>query len=373
MSMDHSRPKRFDCVIWGGYGWGNTGDELCLAAALKQAAQQFGSNVAVLSHNPEYTAWLFPEATVIPYIVPTQPKEKRSKKFLRRWSLLRDKSQAGPEQPIAVNAEWARCLADSQHLYLAGGGYLTDLFPLDTVLPPIQLARQLRLPLTTAPIGIGPFILASDAERVDRLLRQVDLTVRDEVSRDFCRRRGLSPKLAPDDAFALVKNWSLSIPAAKLRDRERKIGVCIFRQYGQPMDCDWSDWWTKCLCGLKARYPEMAIEGFCFHTSQQYEFQEMIRLFRRAGIPLSQVKPPEMDFRRATMSIRDYELVISTRFHAVVAANSFDVPNLAVASGDYYLAKMAAAQKGYPNSILINPATHSPESMVELCGRGLGF
>lgn len=360
-------------MIWGGYSWGNTGDELCLAAALEHATRQFGGNVAVLSPNPEHTSWLFPDTTVVPYVAPSRRVSKRWKKFLRRWGLFRDTRQSGREQQMSVESEWSQCLADARRMHLAGGGYLSDLFPLDLVLPPIQLALQLGLPVTTSPVGIGPFNSVSEAGRVGRLLRRMDLTVRDEVSRDFCQARGLKPGLAPDDAFALVKSWLPAAPEPRPCDRQRKIGVCIFRQYGQPADCDWSGWWTQCLQGLKTRHPEMAIEGFCFHASPQAEFHEMVRLFRRAGIPLDRVKPPEMDFRRATMAIREYDVVISTRFHAVVAANVFKIPNLAVASGDYYLAKMAAAQGGHRHGVLVNPAHYSPEALVELCERELAF
>ena len=94
----------------------------------------------------------------------------------------------------------------------------------------------------------------------------------------------------------------------------------------------------------------------------------MVRLFKRAGLPLNAVLQPEMDIRRATAAIRSYDFVISTRFHAVVTANALKVPNVAIASGDYYLAKMKCAVHGHENlSTLVNPASQAPGELLKLC------
>jgi polysaccharide pyruvyl transferase WcaK-like protein len=43
------------CIIWGGYAQGNTGDELCLAAALERKQREFDGNVAIFSHRTQFT------------------------------------------------------------------------------------------------------------------------------------------------------------------------------------------------------------------------------------------------------------------------------------------------------------------------------
>ena len=98
----------------------------------------------------------------------------------------------------------------------------------------------------------------------------------------------------------------------------------------------------------------------------------MKKLFFQAGLSSEKVSPPVEDFRRAVAAIRSYDLIIATRFHATVVANAFGIPNLAVASGDYYLAKMQAATSGYETaSRLVNPADFAPGALLDLCRQKL--
>jgi len=372
---DRIKSKKFDCVIWGGYAWGNIGDDLLLAAAIRKVQSRFGQSIAILSHNPEYTTWLFPGMLVVPYVrPPSRPKPTRRERILNKFRSFfgSDKSDPGEaDLNASMNTDWANCIRDARCLYLTGGGYLTDLFPLEFWMPPIVLANQIKLPVVTSPLGLGPFKSAHWADTVVNGLRPADLRVRDQASYDFCRSRGLKPTLEPDDAFALLETW---YPAGETvrTDRPRKIGVCIFPQSGRAANHDATEWWTSGLRGLKAQYPDYEIEGFCFHTSLQYDFREMVRLFKHAGLPLNAVLQPEMNIHRATAAIRGYDFVISTRFHAVVTANALKVPNVAIASGDYYLAKMQCAVQGHEKlSTLVNPVSQSPEVLLKLCRNAL--
>lgn len=355
--------KKYDCVIWGGYARGNTGDELCLAMALQRARREFGPAIAVLSCDPAYTAWLFPEVTVVPLVLAAPRRAKGWKRFWRKGGGI---SSAGRD----AESEWRACLGSARRLYLAGGGYLTDLWSMDTILAPLELATQLKLPIATAPVGIGPFKSGAAADRVARALSGAELKVRDAVSLGFCRARGLKAVLESDDAFAL--DWLPARTETPRGDGPRTIGVCIFQQYGQDADVDLSGWWTECLRGLRRQHPEHVIEGFCFHTSPQAEFGQMVGLFRRAGLPLSGVLAPHLDFRQAAAGVRHYDFIISTRFHAVVVANVLKIPNVAMATGDYYLTKMNAAVSGHEAfSTLVDPGGSSPETVLAICQREL--
>jgi polysaccharide pyruvyl transferase WcaK-like protein len=361
-----SPEKQFDVIIWGGYARGNTGDELCLAAALARAQSRFGGRVAILSPQPELTSWLFPGTTVVPFVPFRPDKRGRWTGGLRRgvqWMAAGGKLRSG-----VPDAAWARAICQSRALYLAGGGYLTDLFPLERILPPIRLARELKLPVVTSPLGIGPFASAAAADRVAALLRAADLRVRDEVSMQFCRQRGLSAALEPDDAFGLIAGWNRADAQPAPDGAARKIGVCIFAQYGRGRDCDLSSWWVEGLRRLQQCYPTHKIEGFCFHTEPREDFYQMAGLFQRAGLPPEAVRPPEWDFRRATAALGRYDLVVSTRFHAVVAAKVFRVPCVAIAAGDYYRAKMNAALCGDDSSgVVVDPAQGGPELLPAAC------
>lgn len=358
-------------MLWGGYAKGNTGDELCLAAAFARKQREFDGNVAILSHLPEHTLQLFPQATVVPYLRPDPKSSRLRKRFSHACKSLATTSGAAyflQNRRIDPGMEWMRALLHAGQLYLAGGGYLTDLFPLDFIMPPIRLALKWKIPVITAPIGIGPFKSPLHADEVAGALRQMKLTVRDQTSLDFCQVRRINASLEPDDAFALAKNLLPYAPASLRDARPRKIGVCIFTQYGQDANCDLTGWWMECLRRLKSQHPEYEIEGFCFHTSPEAEFHEMNHLFTQAGLPPERVLAPVVDFRRAVEIVRGYDLVISTRFHATVTANVFNIPNIAIAVGDYYQAKMTAAKLGFENTCsLVNPLCHSPEDLLNIC------
>src|ERR1700744_107168 len=168
--------KKYDCVVWGGYGRGNTGDEWCLAPPLQRVRPEFGPAVAVLSCDPEYTARLFPEATVVPLALPRQQK-KRGWNIFQKFGRRLSTSKESP-----VESEGLQCLRRARQLYLAGGGYLTDLWSMELVLLPLEFAVQTGLKVFTAPIGIGPFKNSTAANRVADALRGAEITVRDPVS-----------------------------------------------------------------------------------------------------------------------------------------------------------------------------------------------
>jgi polysaccharide pyruvyl transferase WcaK-like protein len=360
--------KKPACIIWGGYAQGNTGDELCLAAALERKQKEFDGNVAILSHRPEITSEIFPGTTVIKYDAKWSRLRRRFIRACKSLTTASGLSYLIRNGRFDHGQEWIRCLEDASQLYLAGGGYLTDLFSTEFFLQPVQLARKMKIPVATAPIGIGPFKSTLHADEAAAALREVKLTVRDQTSLDFCRARGLGATLEPDDAFALVKSLLPPEQANQPGTHPRKIGVSICPQHGQDEDCDLTEWWTECLRGLKAQHPEYKIEGFCFHTSLVGDYQVMRQLFSLAGLPPEQVLAPVADFRRAVEMVHDYDLVISARFHATVTANVFNVPNLAIAAGNYYQTKMSAARLGFESiCALINPVSQSPDDLLKMC------
>src|SRR5689334_12352464 len=62
-----NQPK-IRCMIWGGYGHGNVGDELTLTLGCMDMRRRYGNSFAILSGTPGYTMALFPGVTVIPYV-----------------------------------------------------------------------------------------------------------------------------------------------------------------------------------------------------------------------------------------------------------------------------------------------------------------
>lgn len=382
------------CVLWGGYTFGNTGDELTLAVALHDARQRFGDAVAVLSRDPAYTRWLFPDVHVLPYeslppVVTRRTGRVLQKVYalLRRRGLvpdlylhaqrLRRRLQPGP----AASPAWVRAIEQCREFYLVGGGYLTDLFDVENYLLPLQIANARGIPIATAPLGLGPFTSERAAAAVAQALRRARVAVRDTASLDFCHRHGIAGTLRPDDGFRLLElmpELALSDePEAHASDaapRRARVGICIFHQHGSGEFAPLEEWWTRFLRILKRHDAELSVEGFHFHTARNRGFATMVHLFHATGLDVRCVQAPCLDFREAIRKVRTYDVVVSTRFHAVVVANVLNVPHVAVAAGEYYTNKMLAALgPDDTGSRLVTIPEHSPEEaanhVLALCRR----
>jgi len=366
--------RRPACLLWGGYSWGNTGDELNLAVALDQFGQGSPAEVAILSRNPACTRELFPEVAVIPC-------EPRKPPRLIRW--LRGVSVPGPDRPGPAWARrwlwalvarwvpggdtpWLRPLAGAERLYLVGGGYLTDRFSFEPYLEPIFAAHQHGVPVRTAPLGIGPFASPGKARLVAAALRGADLRVRDATSLRLCAAHHLSARMEPDAGFALARVVSTD-RSPREPGAPPRVGICVFPQYG---DADWAEvrvWWEQCLALLSEGLAPARFEGFCFHTEPRLDYQTTTALFKSAGLPAALVHPPDTDFRAAVRRVGQYDLVVAARFHAIVVANVLRIPNVAIATGPYYDAKMQAAARPEDRTRLIRPASDPPQVVLTVC------
>ena len=168
----------------------NTGDELCLAAAMERKEREFDGSVAS-TQRPSGThfANFFRTRPSVPYtslfrLIPLLTSLQKT--FFPRQQIPSHRLWAGlffcamdefdPGQGLDAPA-----LARTRQLYLVGGGYLTDLFP-DRSHPGTHSIRTAikKIPVATAPIGIGPFQSPLYEEQATSVLRQIKLTVRDK-------------------------------------------------------------------------------------------------------------------------------------------------------------------------------------------------
>jgi len=362
-------------VVWGGYGYGNTGDDLVLAVALAELRRRHGNNLQVLSPAPTQTRPCAPAVEVI--LHPSDRPRRAFERWFWRWT---DYAETGGMKPLADalyrvalkhparfcdESGWLAALAAASTLHLAGGGYLADRFDLRHFLRPLRIARSRRLPVTTSPLGLGPFRNARKAAAVVAALRDSQLVVRDENSLQFCRDYSLAAVEMPDDGFKFRQ--VIDLPASAPAPSEtRTIGVCIFSQYSRAWSERVETWWVDCLQALARTSPESQLEGFCFHTNRQMDYDTTRRLFVRAGLSPDTVRPPQADYRAAIADLRRYQAIVSTRFHAVVAASAMAIPCLAVVLDDYYLAKMRGALKHAPAPVsLLNPLVDSAPASAQ--------
>lgn len=326
----------WDCVLHGGYAGGTVGDEIALGVALGDAADRFGPRVAVLSRDPAYTRGLFPDATVIPYDpIPT----KRG--VIDRW-LFRDPVSYRPDGQVGRDGlalPWVEAVRKSANLYLVGGGYLNDVWDIHFPLLPARIAAEAGVPISTAPVQVGPFFGSASRRCVADALRSADLRVRDRSSCESSSDIGLGAHAAVDDVFR-AREVIEGLEARTRGDDIARIGVCIFRQNGctQPA---FDSWWVEFLRTV-AMDSNIEIEGFGFHNYPGYDAADCIDLFSKAGLEAGSVLPPPTDFRSAARNLGRYDAVISCRFHAVVASCLLGIPAVAFADGAYYKQKLTA-------------------------------
>jgi polysaccharide pyruvyl transferase WcaK-like protein len=386
MSHRHDRSDGRDlgpCLVWGGYGWGNTGDDLTLAVALRDLRARPGRARQLLTQDPDHSGLAQPGLPCVP--VPWDWPARGLGRWL--WQLA-DRAAAADSTEVwsrrcyrlalrysrrVAGAAWHEAFASASALHLVGGGYLTDVFDLRYMLRPIRLARVRGLPVTTSPLGLGPFADPAAAAAVARALRGARVLVRDAASLDFCRRHGVTAEERPDDGFRLDEVIDGAAGSAWSRESPRLIGVCIFPQFSAQWSLSCEPWWVEALRALVRAFPQQPVRGFCFHTDRRLDFESTRRLFAAAGLDPAAVAPPEPDFRAAIGSLRRFGAIVSTRFHAAVAASVLGIPCVAVAQSDYYEIKMDSAMRPARTPVpVLNPSKSEPSRLAVQLQQMLG-
>ncbi|MEB3286195.1 MAG: polysaccharide pyruvyl transferase family protein [Vampirovibrionales bacterium] len=392
-------------AIWGGYGGGNVGDYLTLALAIKDLNGE-GRACKILNGYGHDTQKQFPDHEVINLITPPDPKKagllselkyKIACKYQQvAFSALRKLSTVirEPEKLRTIyrrsSAPWLSCLAGAEKLYLVGGGYLNDMFEVDS-LRILEAAHYFGIPVETAPVGLGPFKSELAQAQFAQVLKSARLRVRDTESLALAKTMGLEATLQPDDGFRIAELLPANAHRKSLHNPERKlkIGLCIFEQFGaHPMSkprahqapddnktLSQRDWWFGFLKALKTACIDhtaggIEIEGFSFDERLSFEYATMTRLLPEieASFSLdSKVILPFQNFRHAITHLRDhYDAVITCRFHAAVVAQAYGIPTLAFAAGEYYVAKMESVKANASLCDVACPDRHTPEEAVEL-------
>jgi len=350
---------------------GNVGDELNLAVALRDMCERFGPcpAVAILSLFPGYTKALFPETEVIPYIPATAPKRNtqvaRVYRFLKRRCGFRENQyEVSSQFSCDTTNRWAEAIKRCELLYLVGGGYLTDLFDVESLILPVEVAFFYGVKVETAPLGIGPFKDPWNTRKVQRALRDGHVRVRDADSQMVCDGLAITAELRQDDGFRVreVASIDASIPGG-----EWPIGINFYKQHGGSKAKTVINWWRETLILLKST--DLPVEGFCFHNALQEDFSQTVQLFADAGLPIKLVRQPAFDFRDACARVSRYRAILTARFHAAVVASVAGIPTIAIGDGQYYRSKMVSACQGYPASQVIDILVTKPAEVMRILQR----
>jgi len=355
------------CVLWGGYARGNVGDELALAVGLRDMRKRYSfSEVIVLSPFPGYTKALFPDTEVIPYTPATASKRNtqvtRAFRFLkRRCGFRQNRYEVSAQFSYNTTKGWAKAIQHCELLYLVGGGYLTDLYDLESLLLPVEVARFHDVKVETAPLGIGPFRDPWSARKLQHALRDAHVRVRDIDSQTICNDLGITTELQRDDGFRVQEGIAIG---SSMTLEERPIGINFYLQDGSTNAETVIKWWTEVLILLKSN--GLPVEGFCFHNSVHSDFSQIVKLFVDAGLAVNLVRAPDFDFRKACTQVAKYRAVLTARFHAAVLAGVAGIPVIAVADGQYYRSKMLSACQVSPTIQVIDVSVTEPTEILQI-------
>jgi polysaccharide pyruvyl transferase WcaK-like protein len=376
------------CILWGGYGSGNIGDDITLAVALHDMRAKFGESIAILSTNFKSTKYIFPDVNVIPYVTSTSPFYRILKRFRQIILKLEHQSIFALQTQNIMNyfflllsqqfcsysniitqvnksekCDYLYMLHNCQLLYLVGGGYLTDLFILKPIIIPILAARLIRIPINTAPIGIGPFRFKRNSDLVASILKDAKVVVRDKDSLQWCYKNNIFASFRLDDGFRIIEIFP-DLYKKELKSDDKLIGVCIFYQHGSNISYTKFKYWCCTLLKLLIKNG-FRLEGFCFHTNPDLDFRNTQEIFSTIGLDPKLVIHPFIDFRQAIKQLNKYRFIITTRFHAAVSAGALGIPYLSIASGNYYITKMYAAMHSQTPCLLSNPLIDKPKDIFE--------
>ncbi len=327
-------------LIWGGYGGGNTGDELLLRRCVDEVIRT-GASPTILSPIPGLTRRLLPGLDVVEF---------------SRESFAATQHGAQPASPAVIAA-----LESCDELWLTGGGYLTDTFGefnLRYFLAPIRQAGR-SIPLRARPIGLGPFADTELAMLTAEGLTGGRILVRDRTSLALCQSWNIDATLAEDDV------WNLNLPQERAETRGEI--VCAF--FDQPDDPDPGvsrRWWTEIVRALVDR--GFVLVGVPFHIDFTQDFAVTAEIFAAAGARVESVLVPELDPVETCRRVAGRRLVLSSRFHLALMARRLGIPAGALASGPYFRQKMESlsTNPGAPLQVWHPGETSAPEALGQI-------
>ncbi|MCL2702031.1 MAG: murein biosynthesis integral membrane protein MurJ [Defluviitaleaceae bacterium] len=292
-----SRPmKRYDAVLSGYYGTGNSGDNMILSSIIDAIKREVpGARIAVLCRNPEVTAAAYGVKTIWMF------------NFFRIYGALK-----------------------RANLLISGGGTLlqdnSSTKSLLYYLSVVNLARKLGCKTMIYASGLGPFKNNKNRERAARTLRRVDLiTLRDELSLDEIAKMNtadIKAAVTADAVFGLTHN---EIPAQPVLD-ELGLGgkefFCVAIRGWKSLPPDFAEILARFVDYMHDRYNLTALFIIMQHSEDMDISKQVKTASRAGGVLLTRNLSADETFA----VISNARFVAAMRLHAIIYAAKMGVP-----------------------------------------------
>lgn len=283
-------------VLSGYYGYDNFGDEAILSVLIDHL-QQIGSDITVLSHNPEKTSSSY------------QVKSVKNFNLLQVFSAIKN----------------------CDVLISGGGSLLQDVTSLKSLLYYsfiIWLAQFLKKEVIIFAQGIGPLQKEISQKIVRNLIGKADLvTVRDTKSAEMLTNWGINANIVSDPVFSI--NLTPCEPS-------ETIGIQL-RSFKTMNDT------------FLERLAEVVVREFAQNKIEMYVFQNALdmEISQKFDAMLKKLYPKIQTEIVHSISKNDFivkisrlKYMIAMRFHAVLVALKMGVPSVAI-NYDAKVAKLA--------------------------------
>ena len=302
-------------VFLGTHGQYNIGDELLLETFLTQLGPQH--RYLVNSYDPDFTR-----------------------------SQLRPRFDVRVIDTGADRLQLLRALRGADLLVFGGGSIIKELYastgrnPYSTlamILGVVTFARRIaRKPVAMLNIGVGPLRTRTGLWLARRILSQVDLiTVRDQKSFDTCREIGIDATLVPDAVFSTDEEFLLrpadDTPAPR-SDGALRVALNLNFDIENPEA--WEPFLDRLAAALESVHARHPIEVHSLPMQIGFKDHDDVEVLdalagRLASVPFVRHEP--RTHVEAARLIRDSDVLVSERLHAIVMASLLGVPSFVLA------------------------------------------
>lgn len=302
-------------VFLGTHGQYNIGDELLLETFLTQLGSQH--RYLVNSYDPGFTR-----------------AQRRPRFDVRVIDTGADRLQL------------LRALRGADLLVFGGGSIIKELYastgrnPYSTlamILGVVTFARRIaRKPVAMLNIGVGPLRTRTGLWLARRILSQVDLvTVRDQKSFDTCREIGIDATLVPDAVFSTDDEFLLrpadDTPAPR---SDGPLRVALNLNFDIENPAAWEPFLDRLAAALESVHARHPLEVHSLPMQIGFKDHDDVEVLdalagRLASVPFVRHEPrTHVDAARL---IRDSDVLVSERLHAIVMASLLGVPSFVLA------------------------------------------
>ncbi|MBN1467454.1 MAG: polysaccharide pyruvyl transferase family protein [Fusobacteriaceae bacterium] len=298
-------------LVIGWYGEGNIGDEAILQSIKNNLTEKFDVNVKALSTRTEYTTRMQGVEAI-----PHMPLSMKS--FVLNFFNIK-KSRP------AINA-----IRNSDIILLGGGGFLSDwsYFNPFNWLKYIVIAKYFNKKTMLYAIGAGPFRTKFGKFCVRYVVNKfIDkITVRDEESRDWLKKAGVTKEIVVSGDPVISLNYSSS----ELNiEKDKQLITFVLNPYLKEKNPEkYNNLKESLIDYFKLFTPnEHELVFLPFENSKDYEFNK--ELIIESGIEAKLINL-ELDPNTAMNILAKSDLVVSLRLHGNIMSASCGTPFLPI-------------------------------------------